>query len=213
MCGGFSATYAIFKAMEESGKVRRGYFVAGRGATQFALPGADDRLRALREPGEPMTTRVLAATDPANPYGAALPWPKAEEPAGQDDAARAPRPQRAAGALVVLCDGALAGWLGKSGQALLAFLPPDEPLRARVASALAEALAALVVRGPRRVLLLRSSSPDADPGGSLAMALARAGFTHGDKGWLRTRPASSTATPGGLAPARLGPGQRSVGRG
>ncbi|HEY4119772.1 MAG TPA: crosslink repair DNA glycosylase YcaQ family protein, partial [Byssovorax sp.] len=74
--GGFSAVYEVLKAMEEAGRVRRGYFVEGLGATQFALPGADDRLRALREaPREPGVV-VLAATDPANPYGAALAWPE-----------------------------------------------------------------------------------------------------------------------------------------
>src|SRR6185436_11174826 len=101
--GGFSAVYEVLKAMEEAGRVRRGYFVAGLGATQFALPGADDRLRALRDRSEAPFTTVLAATDPANPYGAALAWP--ERPA--EDGAASARPQRAAGASVVLVDGAL----------------------------------------------------------------------------------------------------------
>ena len=71
--GGFPAVYPILRAMEEAGRIRRGYFVDGQGAAQFALPGAVDRLRAVREP-EPSeaTARVLAATDPANPYGAAI---------------------------------------------------------------------------------------------------------------------------------------------
>src|SRR5204863_1242326 len=87
--GGFSAVYPVLKAMEDAGRARRGYFVEGLGAAQFAVPGAEDRLRALREsPAEPLTL-VLAATDPANPYGAVLPWP-------------AEGPQRAAGAQVVL---------------------------------------------------------------------------------------------------------------
>ena len=86
--GGFAAAYGILKAMEEAGRVRRGYFVAGCGAAQFALPGAVDRLRAVRErSGEPAAV-VLAATDPANPYGAALPWP--DRPEGR-------RPMRTAG--------------------------------------------------------------------------------------------------------------------
>ena len=77
--GGFASVYPVFKAMEEAGQVRRGYFVAGLGATQFALPGAEDRLRGQREAPEPdaAQTLVLAATDPANPYGAALAWPQA----------------------------------------------------------------------------------------------------------------------------------------
>src|SRR5579863_936032 len=69
--GGFAAVYEVFKAMEEAGRLRRGYFVAGRGATQFAMAGADDRLRSLRDPSDVPRTRVLAATDPANAYGAA----------------------------------------------------------------------------------------------------------------------------------------------
>src|SRR6266496_2821319 len=67
LAGGFAAVYGVLKAMEDAGRVRRGYFVAGRGATQFALPGAVDRLRALREPGEEPRYVFLAATDPANP--------------------------------------------------------------------------------------------------------------------------------------------------
>src|SRR5207245_7968897 len=76
--GGFAGVYPVLRALEEAGKVRRGYFVAGLGAAQFALPGAVERLRSLRESptnedDEPATV-VLAAADPAQPYGAALPW-------------------------------------------------------------------------------------------------------------------------------------------
>jgi len=75
--GGFAAVYGVLRAMEEAGRVRRGYFVAGRGAAQFALPGAVDRLRTLREPDPDAEPKIvmIAATDPANPYGAALNWP------------------------------------------------------------------------------------------------------------------------------------------
>jgi ATP-dependent Lhr-like helicase len=79
--GGMSALYPVLRALEESGRVRRGYFVTGLGGSQFANPGALDRLRALREAASDDDTPpgvVLASTDPANPYGAALPWPKAE---------------------------------------------------------------------------------------------------------------------------------------
>jgi ATP-dependent Lhr-like helicase len=72
--GGFSTVYPVLKLMEESGRLRRGYFVTGLGATQFALPGAVDRLRSLRDAPEVAEVAVLAATDPANPYGATLPW-------------------------------------------------------------------------------------------------------------------------------------------
>ena len=98
--GGFGAVYPVLKAMEQGGRVRRGYFVAGHGATQFALPGADDRLRALREPGEPARTRLLAATDPASPYGAAVAWPDSVTSASDvADARQAPtRDRRVRGA-------------------------------------------------------------------------------------------------------------------
>ena len=69
--------YPVLKAMEESGRLRRGYFVAGLGATQFALPGAVDLLRSLRDEPDEAEVAVLAATDPANPYGATLKWPAA----------------------------------------------------------------------------------------------------------------------------------------
>src|SRR5206468_10068404 len=80
--GGFAAVYPILRAMEEAGRIRRGYFVDGLGAAQFALAGAIDRLRAQREPAEPPASgpiHILAAADPANPYGAALAWPRRGE--------------------------------------------------------------------------------------------------------------------------------------
>ena len=110
--GGFAGVYGVLKALEMSGKVRRGYFVDGLGAAQFAVPGAVDRIRALREPtrGEQRTAVLLAATDPAQPYGAALSWP--EGPG---------HPARQAGAFVVLVDGALAAFLERGARSLLTF--------------------------------------------------------------------------------------------
>jgi len=114
--GGYAAVYPVLRALEESGRARRGYFVAGLGAAQFALPGAVDRLRAQRDaaPAEPF---VLAATDPAQPYGAALAWP--------EPAPGALRPTRAAGALVVLAAGEPAAYLDRSGRKLITFGPPE----------------------------------------------------------------------------------------
>ena len=112
--GGFAGVYPVLRALEESGRARRGWFVAGLGAAQFALPGAVDRLRAHRtvDEDEPGRVLVLAATDPAQPYGAALTWP---EHGG------AGRPARAAGAYVVLVDGACAAYLERGGRHLLTF--------------------------------------------------------------------------------------------
>ncbi|MCY1012842.1 DEAD/DEAH box helicase [Nannocystis pusilla] len=125
IAGGFSAVYEVLKAMEEAGKVRRGYFVDGLGAAQFAVPGAEDRLRALRDPPAEPEAVVLASTDPANPYGAALPWP--EHPGV--------RVGRAAGTSVVLVDGLLAAHVGRDARSLVLFAPADEPERSRVAEA------------------------------------------------------------------------------
>jgi len=177
--GGFSSVYPVLKAMEEAGQVRRGYFVAGLGATQFALPGADDRLRGLREAPDADTsqTLVLAATDPANPYGAALRWPSAE--AGEA------RPQRAAGAQVVLRDGELLAWIGRAESSLLTFLPAEEPAHGKAARDLARALAALVEGGRRRaVLVSRVDGADARDS-PLAPHLAEAGFFSASRGFLK----------------------------
>ncbi|MBS3940412.1 MAG: DEAD/DEAH box helicase [Actinobacteria bacterium] len=122
--GSFSAVYPVLKAMEEAGQVRRGYVVAGLGAAQFAASGAIDRLRSHRDvPDEPLSTAagestdgrvvLLAATDPAQPYGAALPWPPTPG-----------RPARSAGAHVVLVDGAPALFVERGGRSLATFDHP-----------------------------------------------------------------------------------------
>ena len=112
--GGFAGVYPVLKALEERGEVRRGYFVAGLGAAQFALPGAVDRLRAARSPEPDTAPVVLAATDPAQPYGAALAWP-----------ASPGRPARAAGAHVVLHDGEPVVELERGGRSLITFPQAD----------------------------------------------------------------------------------------
>jgi len=112
--GGFSAVYPVLKAMEDAGRVRRGYFVEGLGAAQFALPGAVDRLRAERDAPEEPLVMVLAASDPANPYGAAIAWPR------RDDDGRHPF-QRAAGARVILVDGEPALFLDRGGRSVATF--------------------------------------------------------------------------------------------
>ena len=125
VAGGFAGVYPVLKAAEESGRARRGYFVDGLGAAQFALPGAVDRLRSDARPDdvrEPAPTLVLAATDPANPYGGALPWPVAP-PA--ESGTRGHQPARKAGALVVLVDGACVLYVERGGRTLLSFT--DQP--------------------------------------------------------------------------------------
>ncbi len=132
--GGFSAIYDVMKALEESGKVRRGYFAADLGATQFAMPAAVDLLRSLRirRDGDKSEMLLLAATDPANPYGSLLKWPS-----GGDASSSL---TRSVGARVILCDGALIAYLRRGNPNLQAFLPEEEPARTQSAKALAEFL-------------------------------------------------------------------------
>jgi ATP-dependent Lhr-like helicase len=140
--GGFSAVYQVLKAMEDAGKIRRGYFVAGLGAAQFALAAGLDLLRSARDmPDEPKTV-VLAATDPANPYGAIVKWPEIVGPASaSSDTSRGPT--RTAGALVVLVNGFAAGYLRRGERELLIFAPDREPLRSRLLREVARALLSL----------------------------------------------------------------------
>ena len=139
--GGFSAVYDVLKALEESGRIRRGYFVAGLGATQFALPAAVDLLRQLRAepPAEKPEFVQLAAADPANPYGSVLPWP--ELPVTNGDSEVTPRIlTRAAYAEVILRNGYLVASLRRNNPHLLVFLPADEPERSQIAAGLAHFL-------------------------------------------------------------------------
>jgi ATP-dependent Lhr-like helicase len=166
--GSFAELYPVLKAMEDAGKVRRGYFIAGLGGAQFAQPGADERLRV--KPDEKPAV-VLAATDPANPYGAALPWPGAE-----------PRPQRTPGALVVLHQGRLLAYLGKSDRALSLFIDEEEPARGHQLAALLTALKTLVGPGKRRVLLIQTIDRVEAPKSPHAAAFIAAGFSSGASG-------------------------------
>ncbi len=181
---GFGAVYDVLKALEDAGRIRRGYFVDGAGAAQFATPEAADRLRLERTRISEATAepaRWLAATDPANAYGALLPFPTAT---GARPAAGA-RPQRERGAHVVIHAGKLIAWVSRSG-AVLTFLDPDEPERSVGANKLARCLAALVESGSRRALLIETI--DGEPPvakGAIGEALAEAGFVLGARGWMK----------------------------
>jgi ATP-dependent Lhr-like helicase len=142
VAGGFTAVYQVLKAMEDAGRIRRGYFVAGLGAAQFAMPAALDLLRSQRDiPDEPRTV-VLAATDPANPYGSILPWPGTGERQGDDAPGEAAGrgPTRSVGARVVLVDGQAAAYLRRGERELLLFLPESEPRRSQVGREVARML-------------------------------------------------------------------------
>ena len=166
--GGFAGAYAVLSAMEQAGRCRRGYFVDGLGGAQFALPGAVDRLRGLAEPGREPSALVLAATDPANPYGAALPWP--ERPAGGGERP-GHRPGRKAGAVVALVDGELVLYVEKGGRSLLTFT--TDPDRLALA---ARALALAAREGVLGRLVVERADGEAVVGTPLAGVLAAAGF-------------------------------------
>ena len=136
--GGFSAVYEVLKALEAQGRVRRGYFVAGLGGAQFGQPAAVELLRSLRTfaPAPPEMI-LLAASDPANPWGSILRWPTPDS-AAPDNAAVL---TRSVGANVILHNGDLVAWFRRNNPALQIFLPADEPDRSAVARDLAHFLA------------------------------------------------------------------------
>jgi ATP-dependent Lhr-like helicase len=176
--GGFASTYPILRAMEEAGRIRRGYFVEGLGAAQFALAGALERLRIVREPeGGAPVVHLLAATDPAQPYGAALAWPRR----GEDDR----RPfQRAAGAYVVLVGGAAVVYLDRGGASLQLFPAADDVDALRLA---VSGLRGLVADGRMRDLVVKKL--DGEPVASAARReeLLEAGFVPGYRGLVLRR--------------------------
>lgn len=175
IAGGFSGLYPVLKAMEETGKVRRGYFVAGLGAAQFAAPGAEDRLRAerskrLEDEAEPL---VLAATDPANAWGNVLAWPELGDRG---------RPQRVAGAKVILFGGQLIGYLGRTRTNVITFLPSEEPERGRATRALASALRGIARPGASLLIAKIDGASPAES--SLSQPLRDVGFTSSSRGYL-----------------------------
>ncbi|WP_440070166.1 ATP-dependent helicase [Streptosporangium sp. OZ121] len=193
--GGFAAVYQVLRAFEESGRCRRGYFVEGLGGAQFALPGAVDRMRATSpSPAHPDTAAVpdpwgarkperadgnarravvLAAADPASPYGAALPWPAHPGEVSH-------KPGRKAGSLVVLVDGHLILYVERGGKTLLSF-SGDDRLRPAV-----DALALAVRDGALGKLTVERADGTAINDSPLGAALEAAGFHPTPRG-LRLR--------------------------
>jgi ATP-dependent Lhr-like helicase len=184
--GGFGAVYDVFRAMEEQGRIRRGYFVAGRGATQFALPGAEERLRNPSRIGDDEQPRavVLAATDPANPWGALLPWPEVKGRTAQ----------RAPGARVILASGRLLAWLSRGAHHVATFLAEEEPAASQDAELLARTLAGLGRVPPVRTIMIDTIDGIAGAESPLARTLAKHGFV-ARQGALVALPERSRATP------------------
>jgi ATP-dependent Lhr-like helicase len=182
--GGFAMLYKVLKAFEDAGRCQRGYFVESLGGAQFAVASTVDRLRSYLDGVDPERPEyhavVLAAADPGNPYGAALPWPSRST---EDGAAR---PGRKAGALVVLVDGQLVWFLERGGRSMLSFA--DDSAEANHAAAVA--VANLVAAGQVNSILIEriNSAPVLGPQllGTVATALTDAGFSRTPRG-LRLR--------------------------
>ncbi len=169
--GGYAALYPVLKAFEEAGRVHRGYFVADLGASQFAALGADQRLRLAADRGPPAI--VLAALDPANPFGSALPFPAAEHGA---------RLQRVEGAKVVVRGGRMVAYLSRGGQALWTFTRQDEPSQLEDCRAVAQALAQIA--SPSSPLFLTTVNGVLPAPSPMDRQLIEAGFTATSQGYL-----------------------------
>jgi ATP-dependent Lhr-like helicase len=186
--GGFSSLYAELANLETLGTARRGYFVEGLGGAQFALPAAVERLRGLRA-DESGGALVLAATDPANAYGAALPWPRRDDAGGSRDGDGAGarggghRARRVPGAYVVMLDAVPALYLERGGKGLLPLRPPlDE--HGAPAVWLHEALAAVadhVQRGLLKRVVLERFDGEPVVGSAFEGVLLEAGFRQGPR--------------------------------
>jgi len=190
--GGFAAVYRVLSTFEETGRCRRGYFVEGLGAAQFALPGAVDRLRAVagsieraaerpdhaRQDSDGPRALVLAATDPANPFGAAVPWPSRNTGDGKDPGHR---PGRKAGALVVVVDGRLVLYVERGGRTLLTWA--DEP---GLLTPAVDALSLSVREGALGRLTVERADGAGVLDSPLGRALQEAGFSATPRG-LRLR--------------------------
>ncbi len=202
--GGFSAVYPILRAYEENGRARRGYFVETLGAAQFGTPGSIDRLRSFATPDRtPTPAVVLAATDPANVYGAALPWPERPGAEPAEDAvdlgegggaggggdgpvkkrgATGHRAGRKAGALVVLVDGELVLYVERGGKTLLSWTEDEVALK-EAATALSNAAAAGALG---RMTVQKADGASVHESTPLSAALQAAGFSATPRG-LRLR--------------------------
>ncbi len=194
VAGGFPAVYPVLRAFEENGRARRGYFVETLGAAQFGTPGSVDRLRSFAAPDRvPGGAVVLAATDPANVYGAALPWPERPSAADVDAVdlgegtaatrkASGHRAGRKAGALVVLVDGELVLYVERGGKTLLSWTEDEQTLK-EAATALSGAVSAGALG---RMIVQKADGASVHEASPLSAALQAAGFSATPRG-LRLR--------------------------
>jgi ATP-dependent helicase Lhr and Lhr-like helicase len=212
---GYPTIYPALKTMEDAGWVRRGMFVAGLGAAQFAMPAAVDMLRSLRTERDTVEALFLAATDPANPYGALLPWPRkgggaseegadivtdaegaegaatnsAREIAANDSASSRTMLSRSGGAGVVLLNGNLAAFLRRRSQEIQVFLPEAEPERTHFARDLAKKLAEIAIRrqGKKTGMLIGTINGEPAREHFMARFLEESGFINTALGYQMRR--------------------------
>jgi ATP-dependent Lhr-like helicase len=183
--GGFATLYKVLSTFEDAGRCQRGYFIESLGGAQFAVASTVDRLRAYSDGVDPERPEyravALAAADPANPYGAALPWPAARAE-GTESGGPGARPGRKAGALVVLVDGELAWFLERGGRSLLTFTG-DPAAHLAAATALADLVSSRRVASilVERIDGVPALQPRADGPGPVD-ALADAGFARTPRG-------------------------------
>jgi ATP-dependent Lhr-like helicase len=180
--GGFGGLYGVYREMEERGKLRRGHFVEGLSGAQFAYAGAVDRLREFRSEAHAEDAVLLAATDPANPFGALLPWPSSREPAGS--------PRRAVGASVVIVGGELVLYLDRAGRGLLSFRGSEPARESEALARAAGALRQLFRQRRRRSLRIERIDGEAAARSALAGIFLEAGFRADYKGLVLERSAA-----------------------
>jgi ATP-dependent Lhr-like helicase len=187
LASGYSSIYPALRTMEENGWIRRGLFVAGLGAAQFAMPPAVDLLRNLRDDSGKPDSVHLAASDPANPYGSLLPWR-----AGTGEPEQSPKPHsmaRTSGASVILVNGRLAAFFRARNPSFHVFLPEEEPERTQVARELAKKLAEVAVarQSRRQGLLIGEINEHQARDHFLARPLKDAGFVDTAAGFQMRR--------------------------
>jgi ATP-dependent Lhr-like helicase len=179
IAGGFSSIYEVLKAMEDSGRVRRGYFVEGVGAAQFVQPGLEERLRGERTAHDESRALILASSDPASPYGLSLPWPEAKA-----------RPMRSPGANVVIGSGGrVLAWIARQESSMITFFREssferEEDARV-VATTLQRAVERAVERGERRAYLVTRIDGEEAAHTALGRALIAVGFQSTARGLLK----------------------------
>ncbi len=200
--GGFAPVYKVLREMEEQGRVRRGYFVEGLAGAQFAYPGAIDRLRAGRQDAEERdqsvtqeSIEVLAAMDPANPYGGLVQWPEVRNP-------ERAKPRRVAGAWLLLARGRPVLFLGPRGRSVLTFPTVIRDEEGALGAAL-QALRHLPKRASRGMLVIEKIDGVPASDSLLLDDFRAAGYALDYRGLIDVQPPGVAHVPGDDTPVAL----------